>query len=327
MDVMGSLRALRRRWILTLALLLLTLAGAGALAHRPGPYTSESQVVLLPSEQNSAINGRNPYLSFGGSISLTADLVRREVTDPRTVQALAAQGYSAPYQVTDDTNTAGPVLDVTVTGSSKALVERTLYGVTAEIGRRLDIMQAGVKHASKITALTVSVDLTPTLKLSQKARTVVVILGLGLILTIAIPQIVDASIMRRAARKAAKDDQDPGPDPGGPGPAGRDESSYASRPARPEGRPARDGASYGSSRGDSPDRSLRDPVMSPDREPAEFRPSPRQPDPAATRSYQPTSRSEKASPRTRPADRDYGPADRDYEIGHPRSGEADPSPR
>ena len=194
---MGSLGTLRRHWILAFLLLALTLAGTVELGSRPGPYQSESQVVLLPSVKISKPNGDNPYLSFIDSITLTADLVRREVTDPRTALALAAQGFPDSYQIVDDPETAGPVLDVTVTGSNKTEVERTLYAVTAEISTKLADMQSGVKQSNRITSLVVSLDPRASLLISKKARTVVVVLGLGLVLTIAIPQIVDAALSRR----------------------------------------------------------------------------------------------------------------------------------
>ncbi len=199
--MMGWLRTLRRRWILTLLLVLLTLAGTAALGSKPGPYQSQSQVVLLPSLQSSKANGNNPYLSFADSVSLTADLVRREVMAPATALALAAQGYPSTYQVVDDPNTAGPVLDVTVTGNSKAAVQNTLYAVTTEISTKLAAMQAGTKLANRITSLAVSVDPRAMLMISKKARTLVVVLGIGLLLTIAIPQVADAAITQRRSRR------------------------------------------------------------------------------------------------------------------------------
>jgi hypothetical protein len=197
MDVVGSFGTLRRQWILALLLLVLTLAGTVYEAHKPGPYQSTSQVVLLPSAKISKTNGNNPYLSFVTSISLTADLVRRELMDPRTSSALAAQGFPSSYQVVDDPATAGPVLDVTATGSSKASVEHTLYGVTAEIATKLGEMQAGVQEPSRITSQVVSFSTQPSLMKSKKARTVVVVLGIGLVLTFAISQIADATLGRR----------------------------------------------------------------------------------------------------------------------------------
>jgi hypothetical protein len=235
-EVMGSLSTLRRHWILTFLLLVVTLAGTAALGSRPGPYQAESQVVLLPSVKISKPNGDNPYLSFIDAITLTADLVRREVTDPRTALSLAAQGFPDSYQVVDDPQTAGPVLDVTVTGNNKTEVEQTLHAVTAQIRTRLADMQAGVKQSNRITSLVVSLDPRASLLISKKARTVVVALGLGLVLTIAIPQILDAALSRRRGlkrRSIAYADRDT------PTPADDDhslESSYSRDAGKPHPR-------------------------------------------------------------------------------------------
>jgi polysaccharide biosynthesis protein PslJ len=208
MDAVGSLRTLRRRWVLTLILLLLALAATALMAKRPGPYQSESQVVLLPSKQSATAYGGNPYLSFGTSITLAADLVRRELMNPLTVQALTSQGFLSSYEVVDDPDTTGPVLDVTVTGSSKSLVENTINGVTTELQIKLSRMQANVKPADRITSLVVSMDPHPSIKISQKARPIVAVLGLGLILTVVIPQLIDGAV---PARRKSHSHQSPQP--------------------------------------------------------------------------------------------------------------------
>jgi hypothetical protein len=236
MDVAGPLLTLRRRWILTLLLLLLILAAIVALAKKPGPYQSESQVVLLPSKVSAKVAGGNPYLSFGGSISLTADLVRREVMDPRTVAALASQGFTSGYSVVDDPDTAGPVLDVVVNGSNKYAVEHTLNGVTAEVSTKLAELQAGIKPGDRITSLVVSEDPQPSLKLSKKARPLAVVLGIGLLFTIAIPQLVDAALnARRAARSRRQ--RRPVPAEQGYEEQGYSESIYRREPPGPRGDP------------------------------------------------------------------------------------------
>ena len=76
----------------------------------PWTYTSQSTVVLLASQHASKVVGGNPYLAFDSSLTLTADVVRREVMDPRTGQDLAKRGYTASYAVVDAPDTSGPVL-------------------------------------------------------------------------------------------------------------------------------------------------------------------------------------------------------------------------
>jgi hypothetical protein len=202
MDIKETLRILLRRWYITGPLLLLAVAGSAALAARPGPYQSVSQVVLLPSAQSSKLAGGNPYLSFDDSVTLTADLLRRQLTAPPVVQSLGKNGYRSSYQVVDDPLTAGPVLDITVTGNSKSSVEHTLAGVTDQAGKQLLVMQGHVAPIDRITLKTVSYDPKPSLVLSRKARTPLVALAIGLVLTVALPLTVDAAVADR--RKASR---------------------------------------------------------------------------------------------------------------------------
>ena len=213
MDFMQSLRILRRRWILTTLLLLLALGGtAGAYKKLPHTYISTSTVVLLASQNASKANGGNPYLSFSSSLPLTADVLRRELLDPRTALDLAGRGYTAGYLVTDAPDTTGPVLLVTVTGHAQAAVEHTLYGVTAEIGTKLQSLQANITPGNQIRVATLSVTPKAKLSISKLARPLVVILGLGLLLTFAIPLIVDAQISRRRPRNDEDGPARPAPD-------------------------------------------------------------------------------------------------------------------
>jgi hypothetical protein len=200
MDLFGALRVFRARWILTSLMLILAL-GATAIAtiKLPRTYIASSSVVLLASPNSSKPFGSNPYLSFNGSLNTAGDVVRYEVMSPLTAKALAAEGYSATYLVADALDTLGPVLDVTVTGHNKALVDRTLLGVTADLNTRLKAIQSGVSKANRITMTTLSYG-SAKLSKSKLARPIVVVLALGLILAFAVPLLVDARARDRRAR-------------------------------------------------------------------------------------------------------------------------------
>lgn len=208
MDLVASGRTLRRRWILTTFLFLLTLAAAlAAWVKLPGPYQAESMTVLYPSQQASRPNGDNPLMSFGGSLNVAGDIVLREVSAPSYAAQLAAHGYTSSFTIADDPNTTGPILDVTVTGSNQSQVEQTLTGVTAAVKNQLAAIQQGYKPANRITSQVVSNQPTPKLLLSKKARTIVIVLGLGLVLTFAIPQVVDAEIAKRRGARGQRVNQ------------------------------------------------------------------------------------------------------------------------
>lgn len=205
MDLVASGRTLRRRWILTSFLFLLTVVAAlAAWVKLPGPYQAESMTVLYPSQQASKLNGDNPLMSFGGSLNVAGDIVLREVSAPSYAAQLAAHGYTSSFTIADDPNTTGPILDVTVTGKNQSQVEQTLNGVTAAVKNQLAVIQQNYKPANRITSQVVSTQPTPQLLVSKKARTIVIVLGLGLVLTFAIPQVVDAEIAKRRGARGQR---------------------------------------------------------------------------------------------------------------------------
>jgi hypothetical protein len=209
MDVSGALHTLRKHWILTSVLVLLTLVAAmGAWTKISGPYQSSSQVVFLASEQTSKPNGNNPYLSFDSTLSTTADIVRREVLDPRIVTALAARGFTDTYDIQNDPLGIGPVLDITATGPTKAGAMATQAAVTAEVQSQLQQLQTDLLPKDQITSMVVTSTPKATLLVSKKARPVVAVLVVGFILILAIPQVVDA-VQNRSSNRRKKGGQRP----------------------------------------------------------------------------------------------------------------------
>ena len=199
MNLRDALQIWGRRWILTLLLLLVVLAVSVVAAMKlPKHYSAESEVVLLPSASLAAPNGHNPYLTYNGSLPLTAQVLSYQLMDPHSVQQLRARGYSASFTAAPAQNAAGaPILTVTVTGSNKNIVENTLRGVTDDISAKLNTLQHGIISYNQITAMTLSLDTTPSLSLSKTVRPLVVVVALGLVLALAIPLIVDGTVRRR----------------------------------------------------------------------------------------------------------------------------------
>lgn len=195
---MSLLSSLRRRWILASALFLLTLAAtAYGLLKLPSTYQSTSSIVFLAPKNTAKAYGGNPYLAFNSTLNMTADVVRYETNDSRTVSLLSSRGYTASYLVTDATDTAGPVLIVTVTGKNKTMVESTLSATTSEISTKLEGLQTNLTAATKIHSLVITFEEQPTVLTSKKARPLSVIAGGGIALSIGITLLVDAVIIRR----------------------------------------------------------------------------------------------------------------------------------
>src|SRR5215469_12236081 len=244
MNVKQMFSVWRRRWVLTTALLLLALAGTAAATQvLPRQYQAQSMVTLLPSTNFSKTNGDNPYLSFDGSLPVTAQLISFQLMDPRTVQMLSNEGYSATFTNALAVNSTGPVLQTVVIGSNKALVEHTLTGVTNQIGTELASLQSGIPNPNnKITVETLSFDPKPTLQVSKTARPIVVVLFLGLVLALAIPLAVDGqrsrsqklAKSRKPARRAVRSAAPSVPGPRTPAPPAQSaRPEPAARPATP----------------------------------------------------------------------------------------------
>jgi predicted amino acid-binding ACT domain protein len=206
----------RRRYILTAVLFLAALAGtATALTGLPRTYQSDSSVVLLASRSAAKLNGGNPYMSFSPSLTLTGDVLSRELMAPVTVSKLAARGIADPYTVAlapYNTATTGSVLLVTVTGNDKTAVQRALYAVTSQISVQLAQLQASVPRRNRIRLATISVTPQAAIDVSQTARPLVIVIAACLLLVLGIPVIVDARLAGRRIRvRAARTDSYPAP--------------------------------------------------------------------------------------------------------------------
>jgi hypothetical protein len=194
-NLRDALHVWRRRWILTLVLILAVLAVSVVAAMKvPRHYSAESDVVLLSSTTAAIPNGHNPYLTYNSSLAMTAQIISYQLLDPNSLLDLAARGYPASFTAALAQNTAGaPILTISVTGSNKNTVENTLRGVTGEIATKLSALQTGITPNNQIKAMTLSIDTNPSLSTSKTARPLVVVVALGLILALAIPLIIDGA--------------------------------------------------------------------------------------------------------------------------------------
>lgn len=206
----------RRRWILTVFVLLVALAGsATAVVKLPKAYEAQSTVVLVPSMRTAkALGGGNPYLSFSSSLSIAADVVTTELTAPQTERELASSGYSQQYTAVSESTTGqtvasdsvlpGPFIVVTVTGLQREPVERTLQALADVIRTKLAGMQTSVPRNNWISASTVSFSPQATVSAGGTYRSLVLIIGVLVVTALCVPLIVDAQITRRRARRRTR---------------------------------------------------------------------------------------------------------------------------
>ncbi|GGO17220.1 hypothetical protein GCM10010116_34820 [Microbispora rosea subsp. aerata] len=206
MDLVDSLRALLRRWPLTLALLVVTLAATGgALIAIPWQYEAKSTVVFLSSRKGSQPVGGNPWLAFDGSLTITAEVVARGMGDERTLEQLKAQGHTAEFTVGLAQDSRGPLLDITATGPDPAVAQSTMKALTTLSKQRLADLQekAGILPDATIRAEIVTASDEALLTPEKKIRLLVVIFAAGMLLTVGVPLFIE-SLAQKRRRLAAE---------------------------------------------------------------------------------------------------------------------------
>src|SRR5258708_34012631 len=201
----------RRRRALMAGLRALAVVGfLAAVAWLPRTYQAQAAVVLVPSHAASAVNGGNPYLSFTSSITRTADIVGRELMSAQAARQLAAAGFPESYIVGLDPGTAaGPILDIAVTGSNSAQVERALHALVAQVGLTLSDIQNRVRPRHRIRMTALVTDARPAIAVSRTARPMIVIAISGMVVALGCPLIVDgrSGSRRRQHEAASREDR------------------------------------------------------------------------------------------------------------------------
>jgi capsular polysaccharide biosynthesis protein len=200
MDLLDSIRILMKRWWLTLPLLLITLGGVvtGAVML-PWKYKSEATVVFISSQLLAKQTGGNPWLAFDSSLTVTAEVVGREIMDEGTSAALRKQGDSADYKVGVAADSTGPVLVIEVEGATPEVTQNTLEAVLRQVPIRLDDIQSqgGVAENARIRPSTVSTSTQSQRVAKDKIRTLVMGLFAGLVVSIGLPLLAESLTSRR----------------------------------------------------------------------------------------------------------------------------------
>ncbi|QXJ21538.1 hypothetical protein AGRA3207_002399 [Actinomadura graeca] len=223
MDLLDWVGTLLRRWWLTVPLLLVALAGSGAIAMvTPWKYEAKATAVLLASPVQAKEAGGNPWLVFDSSLTVTAEVVGREMMDERTAAALHAKGLNATYMVGVAPDSTGPVLAIEVTGTDAAGTKATLDALLATVPERLAKLQAqeAVAPRAQIKMNVISASPKAAMVATDKIRLVVMTLFLGIVVTVAVPLFAEVFSERRRRGRPGADAPKDRPEPRASGPQG-----------------------------------------------------------------------------------------------------------
>ncbi|MGY1649743.1 Wzz/FepE/Etk N-terminal domain-containing protein [Geodermatophilus sp. SYSU D01119] len=216
MDLLAIVSSLRRHWIITLVVALLTLVGALAVVSlTPRVYNSNASFVLVNPEPQptdaelladpslAGVNWDNPYLRFASEGTVGQVLAAR-LSSASVREALAGEGADPDYEVTQSAVSA-QIIDVVGTGETPEAADATLAVVNQRMADELAAMQRvfGADDRTLITLLPVATPTRAHLIVSGTIRTLVGVGAAGALLLFAAISLAEA---RRHARERVEDD-------------------------------------------------------------------------------------------------------------------------
>jgi hypothetical protein len=194
----------RRRWVALPLLLLSMVAAVFALMTVPPDYQVTGQVALTPpAAADDPVGGpvrpKNPYtvVSLG---QLTSLYLNR----PEAKRQLAGEGLSPDYEMTMETFNLA-LVEIKVTAKSVGQATQTL-------ARLIEMLRDEFRHRQDAFNLPPEKKINPeVLDAGEEivvvrtvgTRTLIVIVGVGILITVAVSLWVDALVRRRQAKGAA----------------------------------------------------------------------------------------------------------------------------
>ncbi len=206
MDLVEIFRAVGRRWYVLFAGLVLT-AGACVLIFRVVPVTYDitSSVLLLPpSVQEDAQGERqivNPFLNLGG-LDVAAGVLVKALTDSASEEQIVPEDSTTEYTVEKDAGVSGSVLQITVSAESPEVAVETLNQVLDLAEVRLEELQDQINAAerSQVRLMVVTDNSVAEPNYSTLIRTLIVVAGGGLAVTLLLAVAIDTAVRRRRTR-------------------------------------------------------------------------------------------------------------------------------
>ncbi|GAA3632517.1 hypothetical protein [Microlunatus ginsengisoli] len=205
MKLADLLSALRRRWPIVAAGLLLTV-GLGLLTSqfiRP-TYTATTSMLLLPPKSTVGARG-NLYLNLLG-LNPAMDVLRARILADDRTRSLVDSHPNASITLGPDTTTAGPILLIGVSAESEEESISIRDQLVAEVPPSLSGMQKelSIPGQSQITVTTLAVDPKPEVSHKDQLRAVIAVVGSGAAATLVLTGLLDGALQRRAeGRRAA----------------------------------------------------------------------------------------------------------------------------
>lgn len=208
-DFVSALKVLRRRWVTVLVGFgLMIVAGIGIMIAVPPTYqVKASDVLLVPAQVGSSQAGQaNPYLGFGGSLGIVAQITARKMNDFTTVELMKQQGATGEYLV-DIVPGEAPMLSVTATSKSEAEALRTAQIVEKAMTDNLRQSQVDLKAPQQflITTNPITLPSHAEIQRGSQLRALAGMLVVGFAGTVLAAFVIESVKTRRRQRSSVEE--------------------------------------------------------------------------------------------------------------------------
>lgn len=213
MDFAEAFRIIRRRWRVSVPVLVLTLiATVVTYLFWPTTYQSTAQISLIPSRiiADQPVNGNNPYVAVS-TLNPLAAILAGELSSDQAVQQLNRLGMTNGFTAAVPPFAAGPFISLTVTGPNSNAVQDSMPIVIRFAQQRLRQLQesapARTPGPAQIQAVVISPASSPQRVLKRKTELVAAVVIAGLVLLLVLSFQAEGRALRRAERAQMRDDQ------------------------------------------------------------------------------------------------------------------------
>jgi hypothetical protein len=190
----------RRRWVAAPLLLLSFVAAVFALLTVPPDYTAKATIAVLPPQQ--ATGGARPgetALVNPFTPDTIAEFVSASLNRPEIKRQMFAAGFCVDYELTMK-GFGLTTIDIKVTCKSNQAVTATLHRLIEMVQAEFARHQVNLTPLESITSNVIDEGEEISVVRTVGKRTLIVIVGVGLIVTVAVSLWVDALIRRRSLR-------------------------------------------------------------------------------------------------------------------------------
>lgn len=209
MDLWDVVRLMLRRWAIAVPLLILTVAGTVWVGMNVKPdYTAEGNISLLPpSVEEVTAAGKSRNVNPWDTDSLTAAIAVR-LRSKALHDDLDAQGYSGVFEADRDVQFPS-VITIKVTAPTEQQATATVKQLLEIVTREVDAQQAQYKLESgeKITTTVIDDGSNVEAATGKVKRALIVVFGIGAVITMAVTVCVDAFLRARARRRIAANER------------------------------------------------------------------------------------------------------------------------